>query len=119
MKTKLISILYFLIFGAFAYLQLNDPDPLFWVAIYGLVAVVSAIRLFGFSHPRVFLGITIFLVGIACFYIPGFVEYLVQPNKNEIVGEMVYKKPYIEETREFIGLLIAAASTFHQYKIKS
>ncbi len=112
MKTKILSIVFFLIFAAFAYLQLNDPDPALWVTVYGLVAVVSLLRAFTIYHRYVFLGMIIALTVMSCFYIPGFIEYLSQPNKNEIVGEMVYKKPYIEETREFIGLLMAAGALF-------
>jgi len=118
MKTKIFSTFYFLTFSAFAYLQLNDPDPLFWISIYGLVALASLGRLLGYAHGLAFLILTLALVVISIIYFPGFIEYLIQPNKNEIVGEMVYKKPYIEETREFIGLWLAAGSTFHQYKMK-
>ncbi|MGL1885769.1 MAG: transmembrane 220 family protein [Reichenbachiella sp.] len=118
MKIKIVSILFFLIFGSFAYLQFNDPDPVFWVSIYTVVALASLLRVFGLSHSMVFLVISIVVVAISTIYIPGFFEYLMQPNKNEIVGEMVYKKPYIEETREFLGLLMAAGSTFYQYRLK-
>ncbi|UXP31969.1 transmembrane 220 family protein [Reichenbachiella agarivorans] len=118
MKAKIFSALYFLIFAAFAYLQFNDPDPMFWITIYGMVAIVSMLRLFGLYHRWGFFVITISLLGIACFYLPGLVEYLIQPNKNEIVGQMVYKKPYIEETREFIGLLMAAGAMYHLGKLK-
>lgn len=117
MKTKAFSIIYFLVFAAFAYLQLNDPDPIMWVAIYTIVAVSSLSRLFVNVPKKLYLGITLALVAISLFYIPGFIEYLGQPDKKEIVGEMVYKKPYIEETREFIGLWMAAGGMFHHYKL--
>ncbi|MCV9385126.1 transmembrane 220 family protein [Reichenbachiella ulvae] len=118
MKTKIFSGIYALIFAAFTYLQLNDPDPVIWVAIYGAVAFASLLRVVEVYHQIVFLTLTIVLAGYSLLYIPGFFEYLMQPNKNEIVGEMVYKKPYIEETREFIGLLMASAANFHQFKMK-
>lgn len=118
MKTKIFSATYFLIFAAFAFVQLNDPDPLFWASIYGLVALASLVRTFGISNEKAFLVLTILLVVCSLFYIPGFIEYLAQPDKNQIMGEMVYKKPYIEETREFLGLWLAAAANFHQYKLK-
>lgn len=118
MKTKIFSGAYALLFAIFAYLQLNDPDPALWVTIYGIVALASLLRVVEVYHITIFLTLTIVLVGYSLLYLPGFFEYLMQPNKNEIVGEMVYKKPYIEETREFIGLLMAAGSTFHQFRMK-
>ena len=39
-------------------------------------------------------------------------------NKEEIFGEMVYDKPYLEGTREFIGLLLAALVIMYQIKIR-
>ncbi|MFY0625091.1 MAG: transmembrane 220 family protein [Reichenbachiella sp.] len=118
MKIKAFSIFYFLIFASFAFVQFNDPDPLFWVLLYSLVALVSFARLFGYSSSIVFIVLTFTLVGTSLFYFAGFMEYLTQPNKHEIIGDMVYKKPYIEQTREFLGLLLAAGSTFHQFKMK-
>lgn len=118
MKIKIVSTLFFLIFVSFAYLQFNDPDPVFWISIYTSVALVSLLRTFGIYRSVIFLVFSIVLVAISLTYVSGFIEYMLQPNKNEIIGEMVYKKPYIEETREFLGLWIAAASTFYQYKLK-
>ncbi|MBT3442589.1 MAG: hypothetical protein HN440_02610, partial [Flavobacteriaceae bacterium] len=45
-------------------------------------------------------------------------DYLETENKEEIFGEMVYDKPYLEGTREFIGLLIAAFGIIYQLKIR-
>ncbi|PIB34835.1 hypothetical protein BFP72_05160 [Reichenbachiella sp. 5M10] len=116
MKRKLFGSLYFLTFGVFAYLQFNDPDPVFWIAVYASLSLSALLHVIGISHTRVFQVISLILVAISCFYITGFVEYLSQPNKNEIIGEMVYQKSYIEETREFIGLWIAATASFHLSK---
>ena len=37
-------------------------------------------------------------------------------NKNEIFGEMVYEKTYLEGTREFLGLFICDLSLLYQLK---
>ena len=42
MLTRILSLVFFLIFAAFAYLQLNDPDPAKWVIVYGVVAISVA-----------------------------------------------------------------------------
>lgn len=42
-QTLFISgILFTIIFTLFAYWQLNDPDPILWVPVYGSVVYVSA-----------------------------------------------------------------------------
>ena len=61
--------------------------------------------------------IIVILAVFSLVYLPGFYEWLITPGKDEIFGEMVYEKPYIEETREFIGLLMAIAGMVYQYKI--
>ena len=35
---------------------------------------------------------------------------------EEIFGEMVYEKPYLEGSREFLGLLLAALGILYQLK---
>ncbi len=45
-----------------------------------------------------------------------FIAYLQTENKEEIFGEMVYDKPYLEGTREFLGLLIAFFGVLFQLK---
>ena len=40
-------------------------------------------------------------------------------NKSELFGEMVYEKPYLEGTREFLGLVLAAITFLFQLKKKT
>ncbi len=41
------GILFTIIFTLFAYWQLNDPDPILWVPVYGSVVYVSAQAILG------------------------------------------------------------------------
>jgi hypothetical protein len=43
-------------------------------------------------------------------------NWLQVENKEAIFGEMVYEKPYLEGTREFLGLLIGALSLLYHFK---
>ena len=52
------------------------------------------------------------------FHFSLFIDYLNTENKEEIFGEMVYDKLYLEGTREFIGLLLAALGIMYQIKIR-
>lgn len=115
---KLINWLLFVVFLSFALLQFNDPDPAIWVSIYGAVALV-----FGFSNfkkiPKKW--IVIFLIGLSVFslyHLPHFLEWLRSPDRSELFGEMIYKKPYIEGSREFMGLLIAVLALYYLAKQK-
>lgn len=113
---KNINLFLFVLFGLFAIAQLNDPDPIIWVSIYGIVAVISV--LYNFKKiPR----LPIFLLAILIFVYAGyhfafFIEYLQIENKNELFGEMVYEKPYLEGSREFLGLTIAGIALLYQLK---
>lgn len=113
---KTINYILFLVFLAFAILQLNDPDGFLWFAIYFLVALICLLQNF-LQLPKKLLVISIIgLIAYATFHFSLFIDYLNTDNKEEIFGEMVYEKPYLEGTREFLGLLIAAAGIFYQLK---
>ena len=96
---KIINISLFLLFGLFAVFQLNDPDPIHWVLIYGFVSIISLMANY-VNIPKalvwiLFLGLLIYS-GIHFMY---FIDWLQTDNKSEIFGEMVYKKPYLEGSR--------------------
>ena len=40
---NLINWIVCVVFLLFAFVQLNDPDPYVWVAIYGLIAIFFAV----------------------------------------------------------------------------
>ena len=99
-----------LMFILFAALQLNDHDPLYWFLVYAAVAVVAAAAVVGRRLPGfalVTLGAVIAGVLIAA---PGFVDYLQSGDWSSIAEHMNDEEPYIEQGREFVGLLIAAAA---------
>ena len=116
MRVKIISFLLFLLYALFAYFQLNDPDPVLWVILYGIVALFSLTRVFGYYNLKLVIGMMIVLGIYSLIYVPGVIEWLGQPNKEELFGAMYKDKMYIEESREFIGLMIALAGLFYHYK---
>ena len=116
MTKKVINYLLFIVFTLFAIIQLNDPDSFLWFSIYFFVALLCLITNFK-TIPKLILIITITgLVAYSTFHFSLFIDYMQTENKDEIFGEMVYDKPYLEGTREFIGLLIAAAGIFYLLK---
>lgn len=117
-KVKISNIILFVLFFVFAVLQLNDPDPFLWVFIYMLTAFLAIVSNYR-TLPKVLLWVVLgALLIYSIFYVPALIDWLQIENKNEIFGEMVYDKPYLEGTREFLGLLLAAAAIFYLIKQK-
>ncbi len=108
----------FVIFLMFAYVQLNDPDPVIWFSMYLMVAVF-----FGFSNflrvPKVLLYAAISgLLVFSLFHLGYFLDWLMSDDKSELFGKMVYEKPYIEGAREFLGLIIAIGALLYLLRTK-
>lgn len=92
----------------FAVIQLNDPDPVLWFSIYAFIAVLALVSNY-LTIPRWFLWVVLLLLLVYSIpYFPYLIDWLQTENKDELFGEMVYDKPYLEGTREFLGLIISA-----------
>lgn len=102
--------LYF-IFGitllGFAGLQFNDPDPLIWIGFYVLCALIPSLLLFNIFNRPLFL-LAIIWCGVELFIsAPGAYQYYLHMTEEPLMQGMNPEKPYIEECREFLGVLIA------------
>lgn len=91
----------------FAFVQINDPDPLLWIAIYGAMAAVCVMAAFRYYiKPMLWILLAGFIVYLVILW-PGISEWLKQDDKGVLFDEgMKMQFPYIEESREFLGLLI-------------
>ena len=88
-------------------LQFNDPDPVYWVAVYGLGALVPLINAFGRRAPFL-AALTIGMILSGLIYAaPGFLEYLQSGDFGSITASMDGPARYVEPAREFLGLTIA------------
>jgi hypothetical protein len=94
-------------FMAFASLQVNDPDPVLWILIYGIMSVVCVMAVFEFYNKKL---IAVLAVGftVYCFILwPGVAEWFKQDDMSVLFDDvMKMEYPYIEESREFLGLII-------------
>lgn len=94
-------------FLAFAALQVNDPDPVLWILIYGVMAVVSVMAIFEYYNRKLMIGLAIVYGIYMVILFPGVAEWLQQDDKSVLFDDvMKMEYPYIEESREFLGLLI-------------
>jgi hypothetical protein len=110
MLHKVINFLLAVMFLVFAYLQLNDPDPIVWIPIYGVMAVVCVLAMFRYYPRAILFSLVIFYTLYSFFYIPGVEEWLAQDDKSQLFSNVAkMEHPFIEESREFLGLMINVA----------
>src|SRR5687768_12704909 len=109
---KVFNLFFCILFVLSAALQYNDPDPYLWMPIYLYGAVLCWLAFRGRFYPKVFLtGIALF--GAYAIYLffakDGVLDWIREHQAENIAGTMKATKPWIEETREFFGLIILIA----------
>jgi len=99
-----------LMFLVFAALQYNDPDPYIWIPIYLAMTVVCVLA-FNNNYPRkIMIGMLAFYVVYSIYYFPGVQEWMQQDDKSQLFSNVAkMEHPFIEESREFLGLMINVA----------
>ena len=114
----IINVIFCLSFLVFAYLNFNDPDWYLWVPIYLAVAACCGLAVFGKYYPTLYLGLIAFyaIYAIILFFAKdGVRDWIFKYKKESLVQEMQATKPYIEQTREFFGLLIITGALVINY----
>ena len=106
---KFFNVFFCLAFVLFAALQYNDPDPYLWVPIYLYGAVLCWLAFRNKFYPWAYLtGITVY--GVYAIYKVfdqnGLIDWITRHHAENIAETMKAEKPWIEDTREFGGLLI-------------
>ena len=95
-----------LLFTLGAVVQLNDPDPLRWIAVYALAAAACLLSLLRRMHPLPPALLCVVALAWAATLWPrvaGRVPF------GEMFGAFEMRSVGIEESREMYGLLIIAA----------
>lgn len=104
---RVVNFLLAVVFLIFAFLQINDPDPLIWILIYGAMAVVCIMAMFSFYPLRFMFILLVVYVGYSVTYFDGVSEWLRQDNKAALFDNLAKMEHWwIEEAREFLGLMI-------------
>ena len=115
MKKKIIDATLAVLFFLFTAVQFNDPDPLLWIAIYGIVGLVSIGAFFGKYHQYTLISLLLIITVWSLLLLPNVFTWLSTSALGELAGEMMSDKPYIEGTREFGGLLIADLALIYHW----
>ena len=106
---KIINVLFCIIFIIFAALQYNDPDPYIWIPIYLYAAVLCALAAKNKFYPVAYwIGIIVYGLYAAYefFAKDGVLDWMQKHHAENIAHTMKAETPWIEETREFFGLII-------------
>lgn len=107
MITRVVNFLLAAMFMLFAFVQLNDPDPVIWILIYGSMAVFCILAMFEFYPQKVMIAVLIVFAVYSVTYFDGVMAWLQSENKAALFDEVAKMETwYIEEAREFLGLLI-------------
>lgn len=118
---KSFNIIMAVLFIVSAALQYNDPDPLLWISLYGYGAYLCINRFRGKYQPRGYaLAIMVYSIYAAYLFIDknGVLSWLKDHHAESLVTTMKAEKPWIEETREFGGLLILMVSMTINWIVK-
>ncbi|MBI1780903.1 MAG: transmembrane 220 family protein, partial [Sphingobacteriales bacterium] len=97
------------LFVLFAALQYNDPDPYVWVPIYLYGAFMCWKASQQQFYPKAYIiGIIVYAVYALykVFDQNGLVDWIKLHHAENIAETMKAEKPWVEESREFFGLVI-------------
>jgi hypothetical protein len=105
---RIVNFILAIMFLVFAFLQVNDPDPVLWILIYGSMSVVCIMAIFEYYHRILILVLAVLFLIYCYILLPGVKEWLQQEDKSVLFDEgMKMQHLFVEEAREFLGLVIS------------
>ena len=106
---RILNLVLSILFVLFAALQYNDPDPWIWIPIYGYAATLCFLAYRGRQYKNALMaGILVCLAYAVYLFLDkdGVLSWARDHQAESLVQTMKATKPWIEESREFGGLLI-------------
>jgi hypothetical protein len=107
---KFFNIFFSVVFILFAVVQYNDPDPYLWIPIYLYPALLCFLKFILKPISRVAYWAGFLVFGVYAIYkmfdTNGIIDWVQFHNASNIASTMKAEKPWIEESREFFGLVI-------------
>ena len=106
---RIFNLFFFVVFLLFAAVQYNDPDPYVWIPIYGYGAVLCFLAFRKKYYPSAYLlGIIVYAAyaGYKLLEPDGVWDWITKHHAQNIADSMKATTPWVEETREFFGLVI-------------
>ena len=109
MKSKVLAIVNYVMLIIFLYMvgvQYNDPDPWFWMGIYGIAAIICIFASLGRLNWGLSALVALAALGWALMLVP---QVIGKVSFGELFSSMYMKSLVVEQAREMGGLLIVAA----------
>jgi len=109
---KAFNVLFIIVFVLSAILQYNDLDPYIWMPIYLYGAYLCFLAVKKKYNPALYIAGLLIYTGYAVYLFfdkQGVLSWANEHDAENIVQSMQATKPWIEETREFGGLLMLIA----------
>jgi hypothetical protein len=107
---KFFNIFFSVVFILFAVVQYNDPDPYLWIPIYLYPALLCYLKFIQKPISRIAYWAAFLVFGVYAIYkmfdTNGIIDWVQFHNASNIASTMKAEKPWIEESREFFGLVI-------------
>ena len=111
---KIFNLLLTALFLVSAGLQLNDPDPWLWTALYLSVAVICGFAAFGqYNRWAILLVMAVSIYELSTL-LPAFRDWISE-GMPSITESMKASSPHVELVREFLGVVICLIVLIFQY----
>ncbi|HZI01889.1 MAG TPA: transmembrane 220 family protein [Flavisolibacter sp.] len=106
---KAVNWFFVILFVISALLQYNDPDPYIWIPLYlygALLCWQATLRIY--RQLLYVIGVLAYSLYAAYLFFDttGVLSWYYEHDAENIAQSMKATKPWIEETREFFGLLL-------------
>ena len=109
---KILNLVLAVMFVVFAFLQLNDPDPVIWISIYGAMAVTCVLAAFKRYYIPAYIVLLIVYIAYSFVYLPSELQWMHSDDKAMLFDNLAkMQNLYIEESREYMGLAICVLVT--------
>ncbi len=109
---KIIYAILAVVFALFAFVQYNDADWYVWMILYGYVSAMCIMAFLGkYNNIMLLTGIIVFLILIG-FRFPSIITWIQSGDSIEAMSD---DRPYVEETREGLGLMMGLAVMTFEY----
>ena len=107
---KIFNIFFCIVFILFAAVQYNDPDPYLWIPIYLYPALLCYLKLMQKPISKIAYWAGFLVFGVYALYkmfdTNGIIDWIQFHNASNIASTMKAEQPWVEESREFFGLVI-------------
>lgn len=94
------------LFAISAVLQWNDPDPIAWILLYVAAAILAGLAARGRAPAMALVALIVIAAGWMLLLADSLLGFIARGDPGLLVATMKASDPLIEESREFLGLML-------------